>query len=194
MALPFAFQRTQYVAAQYRSYVHVLNVSSNPPDLYCNIRGLIGEMGWVMPHEFFNGLAMLAAAATLGFCLVAERKFGEPMRGFFLLGFAACYLMLFNPRTESNSYVMLGPVIALPAAVLRSIFNRRSAAGWLYVLSFMLVCDGWAYRATENWLKPLTCVVVWCLLIRALFRGEQRMGTYVPREDRREGVLASEVA
>lgn len=78
--------------------------------------------------------------------------------------------MVFNPRTESNSYVMLAPVIALPAAALLSVWDRPRLAGWLYLLSFMLICDAWAYRQTENWLKPLTCFVVWYLLIRALLR------------------------
>ena len=167
IAIPFAFQRTEYVASQYQSYVHVLNVSSNPPDLYCNVRGLIGKMGWVMSHDDFNAAAMVAAAATLALCLLAERRFAEPMRVFFLLGFAACYLMVFNPRTESNSYIMLAPAIALPAAVFIVIRNRPWIAAGLYLLCFLLVCDGWAYKATENWLKPLTCLVVWYLLIRA---------------------------
>ena len=168
-AVPYLFQSSHYVSVQYREYGHVMSVAAQPPDLYCNIRGLLGKMGWVMSQVFFQCMAAIAAVVTLGVCLVAKRRWPEPVCVKFLLGFSACYLMLCNPRTESNSYVIIAPVIALPAAMLLTVRNRPRAAMGLYVLSFMLICDFWGYKKTENWLKPLTCVVVSALLVRELF-------------------------
>jgi alpha-1,2-mannosyltransferase len=166
LVMPFAFGHPHYVAAQFHEYLSVMNLASNPPDLYCNIRGLFGKIGWVMSRRVFRSIAITAAGATLGLCLLAQRRWAEPVRVFLILGFAACYLMLFNPKTESNSYVILSPIIALPAAVLVGLLDRPRAAAALYCLLFLLICDAWAYRATENWLKPITGLVVLTLLVR----------------------------
>jgi alpha-1,2-mannosyltransferase len=167
-ALPFAMQRPEYVWSQYRSYVHWTRLATEPPGLYCNIRGLFGKAGWMMPQSTFKIIGAIAAAATLGLCLFARRWWKDPLRVFFVLGFSAVYLMLFNPRTESNSYVILAPVVALPAAIFMTSVPRPRMAILLCVLAFMLVCDGWAYHLTENWMKPLACIVVGVLLIREM--------------------------
>ena len=61
--------------------------------------------------------------------------------------------MLFNPRTESNSYVILEPYIAISAAMMFFGWRRLRAGIFLIGLSVLMFCDGWAYHATENWLK-----------------------------------------
>jgi alpha-1,2-mannosyltransferase len=180
--VPFAFQHPHYVAMQYHEYVSVMRDASNPPDLYCNIRGLFGKMGWVMSRTVFNSVAVTAAGAALVLCLVAERRWAEPVRVLLVLGFAAGYLMLFNPKTEANSYVILSPIIALPAAVLLSLIDRPRAAGGLYFLSFLLICDAWAYHATENWLKPIVGLVVLALLVRFVFSRPRALGLDESRE------------
>jgi len=166
---PFATQHADYVITAFRKYHDVLKVSSEPPNPYCNIRGLFWHMGWKMSQSAFQVMSLLAAGVILLLCLQASWRRSESVRLYYLLGFAAVFLMLFNPRTESNSYVMLAPIVAFPAAVLVVVLNRPRPAMWLYVMSFMLLCDGWAYRWTENWLKPLTCVVMWGLLMWRLF-------------------------
>ena len=173
--LPYAFQRPEYVTEQYRSYVHWTQVATDPPGLFCNIRGLFGKAGWVMSQPTFKILGTIAAAATLWLCLIAGRWWKEPWRAFFILGFAAVYLMLFNPRTESNSYVILAPVVALPAALFTSGFPRPRAAVFLYAISFMLICDAWAYHWTEDWMKPIACIVVGGLLVRELMWGRPKL-------------------
>jgi len=171
-AAPFLFQSPHYVAEQYHDYARWMTLASQPQDLYCNIRGLLGKMGWTMSQPVLRATGVLAALLALGLCLVAKRRTEESAAPMFLLGFAACYLMLCNPKTEANSYVILAPVIALPAAILLAIEDRPRAAIGLFFLSFLLVCDFWAYRPTENWLKPLTALIVMVLLLRQLFKGE----------------------
>jgi len=169
-AAPFLFQSPHYVEPQYHDYARWMNLASQPQDLYCNIRGLLGKMGWTMSQPVLRITGFLAAMTALGLCLLAKRRRDESDAAIFLLGFAACYLMLCNPKTESNSYVILAPVVALPAAMLLAIEDRPRAAIGLYFLSFLLICDFWAYRPTENWLKPLTALIVAVLLVRQLFK------------------------
>ena len=157
--------------------------------------GLIAAAGPVLQHARFareNGMDDVAADLQSDVdgrrrgdaWLLPDRakRWPEPARVFFLLGFAAVYLMLFNPRTESNSYVMLSPIIAIPASLLMFELDRPVQAWFLFGLSLMLVCDGWAYVWTENWLKPLTSTVVWVLLIRELLRTPQRVWRISPEE------------
>ncbi len=89
----------------------------------------------------------------------------------FVMGFAAVYLMLFNPRTEANSYVILAPVVALPAAIFAFTIPRPRIATVLYIIAFMLICDAWAYQQTKNWLKPLACVVMFGLMVWEMLDG-----------------------
>ncbi len=168
VVFPFAFQRPEYVIEQYRSYLHWTQLATEPPNLFCNIRGLFGCLGWVMSQPMFKIIGAIAAAATLGLCLMAGRMWKEPWRALFVFGYAAAYLVLFNPRTESNSYVILAPVVALLAAVFVALIPRPRMATILYVIAFLLICDAWAFKPTKNWLKPLAGVFVVGLLVREM--------------------------
>jgi hypothetical protein len=173
-AVPFCFQHFHYVWQQYYTYETVMTRAAQPAGLFCNLRGLLGKMGWIMPQNVFKAISIVGAVIALGLCLHANRAWPEPEKIYFLFAFSACYLMLCNPRTEASSYVMLAPAIALPAAIFFAVQNRPRAAMFLYFLCFLLICDAWAYKRTENWLKPLTCLLVSALLIRALLQGQPR--------------------
>ena len=91
------------------------------------------------------------------------------MAALLLLGFAGAYLMLFNPRTQANSYVIVVPTAALAAAwfLLR---RRIKAAG---IMLFIVLCfagNALAPVWSELWLKPLGCVAFCGLLLREVFR------------------------
>jgi cell division protein FtsW (lipid II flippase) len=124
-------------------------------------------------ETLFGVLEFFTALLTLVLCLIAARRWDEPTRAYLLLALAACYLLLMNPRTEANSYVMLAPLIAVPAALLLLTLDR-STAGWaLVVLCVLLTCDGWAYKWTEYWLKPIVCLIFLSLLIGEFFQSPQ---------------------
>jgi len=177
--IPFATQKPHYVLAQYQAYYEVLKTASQPQRIFCDLRGLLWKMGWIMPQSLYQAVQILAAGATLGLCLIASRRWAHAGRAFFLFILAACYLMLFNPRTESSSYVILGPALALPAAAL---LLHRDIWGWVVAaLSICLSCDGWAYNATHNWLKPAACIVFLGLVIYQLLRGNAQRWNQIPR-------------
>jgi len=177
--IPLATQKPHYVLAQYQAFYEVLKTASQPQRIFCDLRGLLWKMGWIMPQSLYRMVQIVAAAATLGLCLIASRRWAQTGRAFFLFILAASYLMLFNPRTESSSYVILGPALALPAAAL---LMNRDYWGWIIVaLSICLSCDGWAYNATHHWLKAAACIVFLALVIDQLLRGTPQRWNPIPR-------------
>ena len=168
--MPFATQEFHYVVAQYRQCRIKMSMSAQPDRAFSDLRGMFWMVGWVIPMSVFLWMQLIAAAATLALSWIASRRWSEPAAGFFVLALTACYLMLFNPRTEENSYVILTPVIALPAALLFLDGRRRTAAWTLAGISFWLTGNLWGYKLTVHWMKPLACIIFMVLLIRELLR------------------------
>lgn len=167
---PFATRKFHYVVMEYQQCRLKLSRSSRPDRAFSDLRGLIWVLGWVMPMSKFLVLQLIAAAGTLWLCLKTFRWWNDPAASFFVLTLSACYLMLFNPRTEGNSYVILTPAIALPAALLFLDPRRRMAAWILVGIAFCLTGNLWAYKATVHWLKPLACILFIILMVRELLR------------------------
>ena len=83
---------------------------------------------------------------------------------------AALYLMLFNPRTEENSYVMLAGFTALLAA--GDLLTGRDRRGWaLALLCLLLAVEnmGPVYKLTRIWFKPLVSTLFALVLIAGNF-------------------------
>ena len=101
-----------------------------------------------MPLNVLLVVQLAGAAVTLGLCMFA-RGDGEAVTeaAAFMLALAGAYLMLLNPRTESSSYVILIPMVALAGGDVLCGAWRRPAAAWtLAVVSICLCCSGWAYQ------------------------------------------------
>jgi alpha-1,2-mannosyltransferase len=167
---PFATQNPHYVMAQYHDCATKLLVAAKPDRAFCDLRGIFWPIGWIIPQSLLAVIQITAAIGTLGLCLFAKRRWNEPERSLFVAALSACYLMLFNPRTEENSYVILAGILAIPAAVLYLDHHRWFAGSTLVGIAVWFSGDGWAYHLTDPWLKPLAGAVFTILLIRELFR------------------------
>jgi hypothetical protein len=169
--IPFATQNPQYVWDQYLVCFSKLQMAELPDRSFCDLRGIFWRF-FIMPQEIVTVLQIIAAAATLALCFLASRWWREPAQSLFVAAFGASYLMLFNPRTESGSYVILSAILAIPAAVLFLDDLRAFPGIMLIVIGFFFCCDAWAYHQTDPWLKPLTCAVFIAFLIAELFRSD----------------------
>jgi hypothetical protein len=77
---------------------------------------------------------------------------------------ATAYLLLFNPRTENNSYLILSPVIALIGARAYFVEGRRLRAallsvGAVFIFAGHEVCGHLTPRAGMIWTSPLVCLL-----------------------------------
>ena len=77
---------------------------------------------------------------------------------------------IFNPRVETNSYVLISPLLAIAAISYgQEVKGGKLPATMLVLGCIGLMCDGMGkpiYLATDVWLKPLIVIVVSPLLFR----------------------------
>jgi hypothetical protein len=162
---PFATAPAGYVVEQYRACLDKLALSSQPDRHFEEIRGLLWKLGSSIPNALLLALQLVAALGGAALSLVIRRRWREPFAAVMLYAVAAAYLMLFNPRTQPNSFVIIAPAAAVPAALF--LVRRRILAALPLIL--MLICWSGAARFAEFWLKPLASLAFAILLVREIF-------------------------
>ena len=165
-AAPWLFADHAYVVAQYRDCVRKLMISDRPDRLFEDARGLLATLGWPIPYATFLLVRAGAAVGALAIGARIRRHATEPLASVRIVALAAGYLMLFNPRTQSNSYVIAAAFAALLAAAY--LVARRTADAYAMAL---IVVVGWSVnshwlRPAEHWLKPLACLAFCAHLVR----------------------------
>jgi hypothetical protein len=119
----------------------------------------------------FNSLSRIAASgAALGFVIWKYRRGGFMNGSWGLWVVTALILTIFNPRAETNSYVLISPLLALAAvSYWTEVKSERWKAAILAIACIGLMCDGMGkpiYLATDVWFKPLIVLLVSPLLLR----------------------------
>ncbi len=176
-AAPFLAAPPAYAAAQYRSAAaHLAGWSSTTENRFADLTALLRAAGLRLPPAGAFALRAAAGAATLALWLRAARRSREPWRALTLALLATCYLMLFNPMTEKNSYAIAAPVLAFTAAVLLASSEAPARrAGWFLaaVLVSVGVLPELLWRVTRDfglWWDPLSLAAVAVLLTAAIVR------------------------
>jgi hypothetical protein len=127
-------------------------------------------VGLDVPEHVQTAIRMVAAFATLALCIVARRWHDTDRSAIFVFSLAVVYLTLFSPRTENNTYAMLGPAIAVFLA-LAFLVEKRYSAGILLSCIAVILVGGRLFEhllaphAEGIWLSPLmaTCFSVYLL-------------------------------
>lgn len=176
-AMPLVFDSWSSVVHQYRAwYGDILGIASSEENRFDDINGLFRALHLHVPATWMMLLRVLAAGLTLVVWLFAARRMVHPERGLMLFGLSAAYLMLFNPRTESNSYVILSTTIAALAALFLVVQGRR--LGWLLVGLEATMWNGsfgkQIWLLTKLWLMPVVAAVFFTVLISEAWRSRQR--------------------
>jgi hypothetical protein len=127
--------------------------------------------GVEVPERIQTVMRLSGAAVTLGLCYFAKRRYGTSRSAVFLFSLAVLYLMLFSPRTENNTYAMLGPAIGVFLALAFLAEKRTGEGALLAVMVFSLASSRvierlLAPRAEAIWLPPLLamCFAVYLLV------------------------------
>lgn len=160
LAAAYLHPSSSFVTAEYHHFLQKFLLAGSPivKDNFSDFFGMLWHWGIHPTPMIISFCRAMAAGLTLIFTLLAMRRFSENqiLQAFAMMLLAALYLMLFNPRTEENSYVMLAGFTALLAA--RDFVTGRTRRGqWLAFFSLLLAVEnyGFIYHLTKIWFKPL---------------------------------------
>ncbi|MEM9727260.1 MAG: glycosyltransferase family 87 protein [Myxococcota bacterium] len=171
--VPWLVADSAYVVEQYAALPAKLRLGAKPIPMFEDMRGIAITLGWTMPHDVATALRIVAALATLGITLVARRRVREPYAVTLVVGLAAAYLMVFNPRTQSTSYAIPGAVVAVLAALYW--FEGRTRALLAAVAIQVAFTLNHNYiPPIELWLRPLAAIALGLFLTRESFRPPSR--------------------
>ena len=172
---PFLTQRPDYVMSQYVDCVRSLQVTFHvgESEKWAQFFGMLEVARIDLPGPIRTGIRLAAALGTLLACWRAARVLAPQRAAYYLFAFSACYLMLFNSRTEGNTYAMVGPVYGVLLA--EALFRRKDqrAASWmiaavsLSVLNYELAILI-SPRPDAIWISPLVCAGVSGYLVAQL--------------------------
>lgn len=184
-AASFLHWKSGFVASQYGLFAQTMKIASHPNQpLFCDIQGMLLFFGSPLPDPVMTAVRALAAIGTLAAAWLALRRYDASRGAFVCMLLAAWYLLLFNPRTETNSYVLLAPFagILVAAAAQDSKFPSRFLA--LAFFALILSCENWGplHKLTNLWLKAAAGLVFGGFLIRDVLTGRNPMGLAAPEE------------
>ena len=116
-ALSLVLQRTGYVLEQYHNWAATRVADERHGDLTNSPRDfhmLLRVFGVVMEMKYYLVVQLLAGAAVAAVCFAGQLNGWAKDRLFTaLLTLVTCWMLLFGPATESSTYILLAPVIAL---------------------------------------------------------------------------------
>jgi alpha-1,2-mannosyltransferase len=177
-AIPFLHPNPSYVWSQFVLGTEVM-ISASQPDQhnFCDLSGMFLTFGWELPPQFWTGVRLFMAPVTLLLSWIALRRYPEPWGELFVLALASTYLMLFNPRTEANTYILLSPVVALLMVRAFSLQGKIVTALLLCIYLLALGVDSYGplHRPTNLWLKALATCGFAVYLARAILSEKSRI-------------------
>ncbi len=179
---PFAMQRPDYVISQYVAFNQSLQITIDVGDSekWAQVFGMLEVAGLKVPSSARTILRLIAAVATLFLCWKASRNLSPQRSAYYLYSLAACYLMLFNSRTEGNTYAMVGPVYGVLLA--EALFQKNRGTVVVWAMSSAIVLSVLNYdlavlitsRPDAIWISPLVCVGVTGYLVLRLCQDLRR--------------------
>ena len=177
VAVPFFLHPFAYAYGEsVQSIRHLYDLSSTSENRFADLNGLLRAMGFGLSGHASQILRIAAAVATAALTMAgAGRAKSEVEKAIYILGLSTIFLVLFNPMTEKNSYVIVIPVVAL-MAIFYLLSPERQALGWVLALA------GGTMGAIPEifrkqvpslglWWEPLVTMAFAAVFIREYFRG-----------------------
>jgi hypothetical protein len=171
-AVPFLFGNPMFVAHEYVRCAQTLAWATQADEArYSDLGALLSQVALYPPYWLKTAARIIFALGYLGLGIVAVRRLDRAAAAWLVGALSADYLMLFNPRTETCSYVFLGPFLASAALACLSVPEQRKL-GWALVAGALgCACDAIpvVHGLTDRWLKPLIALLFLPVLVEALF-------------------------
>ena len=183
VAVPFLHWSPTFVAHEYvRCFQNLIQASRANEPRYSDLAALFSSFGINPPDALRTAARLLFALIYFGLGAMAVRQLSRIEAAWTIGALSADYLMLFNPRTETCSYVFLGPFVASAALW----YLAQSPNQWLgYFLAFAalgLACDAFpkigsfsVHDLTDRWFKPLIALIFLPVMVRFIL-GRRREG------------------
>lgn len=171
--VPFLHYNPSYVAGEYKAFFVNLGQAGKPQgNSWCDFAGMFRTFGMEIPSIVQFAVRALAGLAALILGWLALRNM-DKLRGAIVVMFlTVIYLMLFNPRTETNSYIMLGAFVAVYGAYAGLVAKRWQEAAGFVALAIILGTENYGYPIfpwTNLWLKAFaTCILAGWLVTKIL--------------------------
>lgn len=162
LLIPFLAQRPLYVTDQYAKCVGMLCTASNLglANYWSQPFSALALAGFEIPERTQTLIRAGAAFLALGLCWHARRQHDQPRAMLELFAISVIYILLFNPRTENNTYEMLGPVLGISAVSALLVERRHGATALLGAMMLAIFCGEEVCRLvwpsiSATWLKSL---------------------------------------
>ena len=195
LCVPFVTQRPAFVLDQYMKCAQMFRASSHCGmiELWAQPFSVLGLLGINVSESTQTAIRLIAAGGAIGLCLAARSRTRSTRAAEYLLAISVLYILLFNPRTENNTYAMLGPVIGL-SLVAALVLKQPSRAAVLFLstlVTLMAVGDAlvrlFVPEGEHIWMTPCLAVLFSAYLIHRLFFREGRRTTLPPAETEAPG-------
>jgi hypothetical protein len=157
-----------YALAQYRDCWTKLMMSGAPDRQFEDLRGLLWALGWDAAPSLMTALRVVATLAVLVAARRICTRLAEPHATLLLTGLAFNYLMLFNPRTQPNSFVMTASVGAVLGA--GAFLEKRREATIALALAALGWSPGSRWEWVAHWLRPIMSLVFTAVLVSEIRR------------------------
>lgn len=169
LAVAYIHPVSAYVTAEYHHFWVKFLLAGQPliKDNFSDFFGMLWHWGIHPAPTVIMAIRAAAALVTLLLALRLMNRFrgNALMQSFGVLLMAALYLMLFNPRTEENSFVILAGFTSLLAA--RDFVNYEPRWKWLALFCLLLAVDAYGhpiFPLTRIWFKPLV-TSLFCMIL-----------------------------
>lgn len=157
---PFLTQNPAYVGSQYLLFFEKMQLAGNPGnEPYSDLFGITRSLGLHVPVPWQTVLRGAAALLTLAMCWVGLRRWGHQAGSLLLLTYTAGYILLFNPRTENNTYVLLAIPLGFFAAHAFLVARRLPLGALLAALTVFMSASYELTRGHNYWLNPVSCLL-----------------------------------
>jgi Glycosyltransferase family 87 len=182
VALPFLHWNPAFVAREYARCLETLAWASHGDEArYSDLAALLSHFGYNAPDLLKTITRLLFALIYLGLGATALRRLSRIEAAWTVGALSADYLMLFNPRTETCSYVFLGPFVASLALLYAAQPGRKWLSPALGFAALGLACDAIPkigafsiHDLTDRWFKPLLALFFLPILIQFIFETRSR--------------------
>ena len=178
LAAPYAVADPAYVNAQYVEFIEVLlNISPEQGKVaaWTDFMAIFRALDLAIDQEVAYAIRAIAAVLTFAAVLILTRRRDYLTAAMFPATLACSYMLLFNPRAETNTYMLMAvPFGLLAAYMLRE--TKHIAAGRAVVIACVALATGALGRMVmdtfDPWSKPLLLIFVLTVCGVSLLRGK----------------------